>query len=268
MGTTTYSVWYANKISGWSSRLSVLSQADAPTAALNRPHDIIIGEPTTSVGADRPILLCVANNILELAAFYGNALNATSWTSNTNITGAVDVEVNIVDKYSMVIDSNGKITIAFPQDTTRDLHIVEHLASQSSWGTWETPVEIDTGSYTSPSMTLDGTDRYIFVEEVTASDINLWVDTGSGFSEATDNDLPNAGTFNDVKVKWARYNNNSPTKFDYVFQLGIVGAINYNSYPDEVPTADRTDFWHGPIPQPLFLFLISLIVLEAHLSHV
>ena len=226
MGSTTYTNWYSNKTdTSWRTRVSV----NGTTNNDNKAGDIIIGDPLSSVNADRPIIIVKTSPNTQMNAYYGDALDATAFTEETDITGSITVQGFTNFDCSLAIDSNEKIIIAFGENSSNDLMIVEHL-NASAWSSWDTPVDVDTSTnYFSPSIAIIGTDIYIYAEDSTNSDLNLWKDEGSGFSEETgDPDLPNVGTFQDVKAKWSRYNNNSPSDLDYVFQSG--DDILYNTF--------------------------------------
>lgn len=187
----------------------------------------MIADPLSLVNADRPIVAAGGGNQIDV--YYGNALAAISWTEQRDVTGSILVATGLVANISMAIDSNEKIVIAFIE-TTFDLMIVEHL-NANAWTAWETSTDVDTSTdYLAPSITINGTNVFIFVEDSTNFDINLWKDIGAGFvEETTDIDLPNVGTFNDVKVKWSSKNNNSAADLDYVFE-DSGGAVLYNTF--------------------------------------
>ena len=221
-GSAEYHNWYANNIGGtWNSRVLV----SALSGDTDICCDIIIADPLSSVNADRPII--VENSVTNIFAYYGNALNATAFNSNNDITGSITTSGSSLA--SLAIDSNETLIVSFVEGTTFDLMIVEHNNSDN-WATWQTPEDVDTSvDYFLPSIAVNDTDKYIFVEESAADDINLWKDEGSGWSEETaDADLPNSGTFNDVKAKYASKNNNSPTALDYVFEDSS-GNVLYNT---------------------------------------
>lgn len=230
MGQDLETIFYDNRIGGtWGGRIEIQR---APTASAQMIKlDLMIADPASSVNADRPIIILQDDSSTAMDAFHGTALNATVFTKTSDITGTIDVSVVIQRAIASIgIDSNEKITVTFIENTSNDLMIVEHLNS-SAWGTWETPVDVDTAQdYGNPSIAIDGTNRYIFVEHVNDNDIHLWKDVGAGFvEETTDPDLPNLGTFNDVKCKWASKNNNSPRELDYVFE-DSGGAVQYNTF--------------------------------------
>jgi len=233
MGNDFNTIYYINRIGGsWATGRVLVTQQTSPgtNAFIN---DIFIGEPTTSIGADRPIIVTEDFNNDAMSAWHGTALDASAFTESADITGTLDVDRT--RKASMCQTENGNITIAFVEDTFFDLHIVEHLAS-NSWGTWETPVEITTNSSNEPSIAASTNFRYVYVEDASTGDIDLWKEEGSGWVEETaDADLPNVGTFDDVKVKWDRQNNNSPRELDYVFNDGA--AVLYNTFQGAAPPA-------------------------------
>ena len=241
---------YNNRIGGsWNATVAVDTVGDDNYSGA----DIIIGDPLSAVGADRPIIVNgrdLSGVAGQINVSYGNALNATGFTTEDDITdwngaGPSIHGIGFVgNNMSIAIDSNKKITIAFCEHTTQDLMIVEHLHADA-WTVWQTAADVDTSTnYEYPNIIIDGTNRYIFVKDDTASDINLWKDTGSGFTEETDHDdLPNEGTFDFPLGKWANYNNNNSDQFDYVFS--DASDVLYNTFPAE------------PIPPPPSGVLIS-----------
>jgi len=224
---------YNNRIGGtWNSQVNVNNALNDNFSGAN----IMIGDPLSAVGADRPIVVSSrdasgVNGQIDVA--YGNALNATSFIEESDITDAFGVGISVFglgftgNNVSMAIDSNKKITIAFVEHTTKDLMVVEHIHTKT-WATWQTPVDVDTGSdYEFPSIAIDGTNRFIFVVDATNSDINLWKNLGVSWGEEVAGDLPNVGTFDFPICKWASKNNNSPGDLDYVF-LDSTGVL-YNT---------------------------------------
>ena len=227
MGSDLESVSYANRIGGsWNSKVLVAQKSAA--SGIMGMLDIIVADPASSVNADRPIIICEAvGSETQLDAYHGTALNATAFTQATDITGAI----SMFGFPSLAIDSNEKLVVAFIETSSSDLMIVEHLNS-SAWGTWETPVDVDTSrNYADPSIVIDGTDLYIFVESSTDNDIRLWKDTGGGWSEeTTDTHLPQVGTFDSSKGKWASRNNfEGSVQLDYVFE-DSGGAVRWQEF--------------------------------------
>jgi len=244
--SSTETLRYNNKIGGtWNSTVSVVGVADDTFGGA----DIMIGDPLSAVGADRPIIIThrsfnPAGVLGTIQVSYGNALNATGWTTESDITDTFGAGVSVFgtgfagNNISVAIDSNDKITIAFVETTTKDLMVIEHLHA-NSWATWTTPVDVNISSdYEFPSIAIDGTNRFIFVVDATNSDINLWKNLGVSWGEEVDGvDLPNVGTFNYPLVKWANYNNNSPGELDYVFEdsTGVLYNTTIGLTPPPVP---------------------------------
>jgi hypothetical protein len=201
MGADTWTNYYSNKTgASWRTRVAIFTGITSDEIIA---YDIMVADPLSSVNADRPIIVMYDDGTaLAINVYYGDALDSTAFTEELDVTGSTVVGGGHV---SFAIDSNEKITIAFVEETTRDLMIVEHL-NASAWTSWETPIQVASDfNYDSPSIAITcGTDRYIFVTNAN-DDIRLWKDNGSGWTQETDDtDLPNIGTFNDVKVKWAR----------------------------------------------------------------
>jgi len=238
MGQNKMTVYYDNRIGGtWGGRILIKQAADDFRAAIS--SDLIIGEPTAAIGADRPIIVMSDMIHEEMDAFHGNALNATSFTEETNIEGSA---VMANEPISIAIDSNGDIIIAFIEDVARDLREVRHLSS-NSWTTWESPTTIDSSrNYDEPTIAVIGTDTFVFCTTVTtANDIHMFRNEGSGYSEETDDaDLPNLGTNFDIPhVKWANKFNHIPRALDYVFNSST--TVLYNTILIPVLKTHTTD---------------------------
>ncbi len=221
MGVTTFSNYYSNRAAGVTSgvwdkaRLDVANDTNDNDGKIT---DIMIADPASSENTDLPIV-AGSGSTLQIDAYFGNVLDATSFTQESNIAAGTSFTGGI-QNISMAIDSNEKITIVFQQNSTNDLYIVEHLNS-NAWSSWETPVEVASDrNYTHPTLTIDGTKRFIIVVFVEGADLILFKNkTGTTWTEENicDPDLPNIGTFDEPKVKWASKNNNTPTQADYVF---------------------------------------------------
>ncbi len=174
MGSDVETISYANRIGGsWNTKVQVQQKTSGSSS--NFICDIIIADPHSGINADRPIIITNRDNsVAEIDAFHGTALNATAFTVASDITGTI----NKVSSASLAIDSNEKLVVAFIETTTLDLMVVEHLNSQTDWSIWETPLDVDTSTnYVNPSIAIDGTNRYIFVEDSSNNDINLWKNT-------------------------------------------------------------------------------------------
>jgi hypothetical protein len=229
MGADIYTNYYSNKTAAsWRTRVAIVTGigTDAIIA-----YDIMIADPLSSVNADRPIIVMRDSVANTIDVSYGDALDATSFTTELDVTGAI--VVGGAGNISFAIDSNEKITLAFVEDTSRDLMIVEHL-NASAWTSWETPVDVDGSfNYTNPSIAIScGTDRYIFATNAN-DDIRLWKDNGSGWTQETDDtDLPNVGTFDHVEVKWARFQFNFLATYYFDAITTIIDNDAWNDDPD------------------------------------
>lgn len=173
MGTNRLSFYYVNKIGGtWNAK--VLVRIESALFAVGHV-DIMIASPTDAIGADRPILALNGGDNLNM--FHGDTLNATSFTEESDVTGAIALDQTVsvdVRNISMVIDSTGRIVIAFTEDGSSDLMIIEHLAS-NNWATWETPVDVDTArNYVSVSLAANNTNLYILTESEDDDDLRLF----------------------------------------------------------------------------------------------
>lgn len=238
MGVGKETVFYTNKIGGsWNTKVQILqtSGAAAPVFGL----DIMITQPTNAIGADRPII-CI-NADLQMDVFHGTALNATAFTAATDVTNP-DVRP-ITRPISMVVVQNNDIYICYTDNGGQTgLRLAKHLATQATWATWESTVQINgLIDYRASSLSADINFLYAYAEASSSNDIELWKRVNGSFVEETgDADLPNAGTFNDVKTKWGSKFNNSPRELDYVFEDNN-GDVLYNTFQGEAPPVGAPD---------------------------
>jgi len=216
MGTDFNTVFYTNKIGGsWNTKVEIKGAAAEKNCLT---PSLFIGQPTNSVGADRPIVSFRNTSDGNAEITHGGALNATSFVTEFAYQTTNDVFTNCA------IDSNNDIH-ATSRNASVHLMIRTHLATQATWATWETEETASTTGYNTDSLAIDGTNRYIFAESVTPNDIDLIKDEGSGFSSST----LETGTFVNVKAKWAAKNNNQgATQIDYVF--GESGTVRWNKH--------------------------------------
>jgi len=230
MGAGKETIFYANNIGGtFNTKVQVSTKV--ATEGTMSVLDIMIADPASSVNADRPIVVSESedgNNAIDV--YHGTALNATAFTKATDVTGIFNNSAFT----SIAIDSNEKITLVFIEDASVDLMAVEHL-NGTTWGTWETPIDINNANnHGPPSIVINGTDRYIFVEHTNNNDIHLWADTGSGFSDITEGDIPEVGTFNEPIAKWSQFHNNESTvQIDYVFEEAA--QVRWNKFDLAIP---------------------------------
>jgi len=250
MGIDKPTQYYSNRIGGsFSARVLVHQSADAGTI---RGSDIIVTSPTDSVGAERPIV-CVVDSDQILICSHGTALDATAFTQNADVTGSI--QVGVIQK-SSIANENGNIWISFIEGGTNDLMVVEHLATQSNWATWETPVDVDTTrNYDFNDIVIHDDDIYVFCEDA-SSDLRLFKDIGAGFVEETaDPDLPLLSSITEPTGKFGSSINNSPREIDYVYRSG--SNIVYNTFQGQLIS---TGFPHsfGSVMGSLFAVFISL----------
>jgi len=178
MGDTTTTNYYSNKISGWRSRVTLDAKVDNDVFQVG---DIMVADPLSSVNADRPII--VARDGLAISAFYGGALDASSFTEQTQVegAGAGDSILGGENTPTVAIDSNEKIVIAFV-NVDHDLSIVEHINS-NTWANWEGRIAVDiTSDYSRSSITIEGTNMYVY-----ATDTVFAIYYYDGHNSITDN---------------------------------------------------------------------------------
>ena len=138
MGNDLPKLMYINNIGGWNGEVEV-KRASATTDTI-AGLSITIGEPTSTIGADRPIITLASDisGTPAIDAYHGNALDASGFTQELDVAGE---QPSGGEPSSIAVDANGKLTVAYV-NTSADLKVVEHLAS-SAWTAWETPVVVD-----------------------------------------------------------------------------------------------------------------------------
>ena len=144
----------------------------------------------------------------DIGTAQGDANDAASFTLfdiDTNLAvGAIGTPGT-----SIAVDSLGNQHVAFVSNTSSvgDAHIRKHNYGDD-WDTeagglgWQAVELVSTSFSLTPTLVIDGTDRYIFVEEIGTDDIELYIDTGGGWAIHTTSPIE-GGTFNTVKGKWA-----------------------------------------------------------------
>lgn len=257
MGVTTWYAMYSNNITSGGTTFKTGINVFFGTGGVD-VWDIMIADPDTSVGADRPII-CGYGGSTTLSLSKGNALNATSWST---MAGNFDVQStapgNIIKVESGA--NAGNLVVCGVDNSS----LVGNVYSYDYDSVW---VSINFNSSQSFNFTEDShfpclANKYdvvlaLFVEEEFTDDIELWTKTGT-FQFADQNslssDLPEVGTYVATRCKWAMYNNNNPDDFDYVFE--DTGGLYYNSVdisgigtPD---TTTRDKYIQGYLPQVLF----------------
>lgn len=148
----------------------------------------------------------------DLTAAVGNANDATSFTLQD-----VDTSVNVTENQrgsSIAIDSSGNSWVAYVDDSTNYIRLVEHLDGDA-WGTWQASVTNSNVGY-EPSVAANGTEIYIFYEN-DANDISYDKYTGGWLGET----VVATGTYHDVHTKWAyNFNNGSTVQIDFLYSDG------------------------------------------------
>lgn len=232
MGTAWNTVHHSRRTGGTWDAKTIVTPASNNVQYNN--FSAIIADPLSAVNADRPIV--VANLSSQMDAYYGNALAATSWVEQRDVASGNGPRIGSNDNPSMAIDTNEKITVAYSEQTTNDMAVVEHL-NANAWASWETRVIVDVlGAGQVCALAVDGTDRYILDRQGDA-DLHLFksLNGGSWSEDTSDPDLPNVGTFAVARFKWSAKNDNSPKEMDYVFIDGTI--ILYNTFTVAVGAA-------------------------------
>lgn len=207
MGSDFDTVYYNNRIGGsWNASSTEIEGATAGNGQNCRYPDIAVDAD------DKPCIVYLDTTGTNSRAAQGNANNATSFdlfTVNSNsVSGSVAAP-------SMAVDSSGNhhVVTYGSSEATVDLTIREHQYGDTWTTTWQTEEIIDDYSSTSesyyyPTLVIDSTDRYVFVEQFSSNDIYYYTDSGGSWTGPT---LLETGTYNTVKAKWGLAVDNDST---------------------------------------------------------
>lgn len=203
MGADYQTATYSNRIGGsWRSGVEI----EGATAEFNvEDYDI-------AIDADNlPVVSYYRINSAFRGAI-GNANNATSFTLQTFNSG-VNNQSPIPRESSIAVDSEGNHHIAWIQHSAVNdwqLKIREHSYGDA-WTTLQTETTVTSNTsdneWFTPALVIDGTNKYIFLEEEN-HDVEYWYDTGSGW---TSGGTLETGTYNTVRAKWAFWVDNDST---------------------------------------------------------
>ena len=242
MGNNIVTAEYSNRIGGsWKARVTIATGLDDENFTF---HDMVIAEPTQAVGDDRPIIQLLHRNAVGTDGVFdlhhGNALDATGFTTALDITTTAPQQD---DSANLSIDDAGNIWIIFTGDLNRNLRSIEHLATQSVWGTWETEQVIASDfDYADPCGTTAG--RFVYAIGIAAvggpnEEVRLFRREGTTWvQETADLDLPVVGTtLSDPRIKFGKHDKN-PTSLDYIFEDGA--NIVYNQLTTVNPQSQKT----------------------------
>jgi len=221
-------VFYKNRIGGaWNAEVAVA------TAENTEGVDLIIGIPTTAVGADRPIILAVKRSPREVEFLHGNALNATSFVSSGDLfltQGPVD------DGVKIAIDGKNFIHCSFGGATIDSLFYTTHDPA-NAWATWATPTVVDTDNSfrehniaVLPNGISQATGIHIIaipLSGVNARDVVMYIDKGSGFVKTV---LSVGVAFVNVATRSAKYGNNFPFTLDFNWAFDTTSPILYDLF--------------------------------------
>lgn len=212
--------YYINKINNtWNQPIQITSETGSGDLTNNQ---VIIGHPTSSINDDRPIIVLIDNNSTipfsesyRIHAYYGNALNATSFTDQTVYErdgGYVIPSTNRDSSLIMVQANNGDLMILYNDgnftDGNYELKSIKHIAS-NDWTTWESPQIIASGLQGKQVVggLANSNGVYLIVE-----DWNYNVPAKLYYYNSTDWDsgtiiYDNLDGFSAVNAKWSKYNN-------------------------------------------------------------
>ena len=180
--------------------------------------------------------VCNQQGTSNVQAHLGNALDATSFTSLSIISGAPLAESTCSIACS---DDQNTTNIAY-LDTGFDVHRVTHDNSVA----W-TPVSNWTDQEVSPtpdsfgvSMVMLKNVEYIIARNSGTSSILLWTNAGGGWTNLTIDDPTDVLQM--PKAKWSIYNNHkSPFYIDYMFYNNTDAALEWHQY--EIPQLIMSD---------------------------
>lgn len=230
MGSTYYTVWYANKTGGaWSTPVQVYGAAAQRNS--HAPDIVIDGDNKPCISFWYQELTGMPNGFF--VAGQGNANNATGFTLKELVYAGTVTFPNS----SMAVDSSGNHLVAFFDTLTVRLH--KHNYGDP-WTTWQS--YIDTGAVSgSFSLVANGADLYLFYENE-SKDICYRTYTGTwGSGSLSAEVVLEAGTFNTVKAKFGFWVDNDSegsivtSESPYVRRSAV--TIDY-VFLDEIATPD------------------------------
>jgi hypothetical protein len=197
-------VYYTNKVgAGWKAQV----QIEGATAQKN------CGMPDITISDENvPEISYINVTSVQVTAAQGNANDAASFTLFDVETTAKTALDNTAT--SIAIDSAGATYVAWISSVD-DLKI-RKCPDGNSWTTgWDATTTLDSANnLKTPSLAIDGTDRYVFAVDTGNNDLYYYKNSDARV-------LVETGTFTWPKAKWAFNNNNQgSTQIDYVFQNG------------------------------------------------
>jgi hypothetical protein len=179
---------------------------------------------------DIPQMSYIYNNS-NLHVELGNQNDATSFSLYSGITA---ISTSVYNMTSIVVDKKGNTYVSY-LDTGDDVHVVKHIKAKA-WGTWETTVEVGTGTFTEggTSLTINQAgDLYVFSIPTVTFDTTYWKSSNEGItwgSAQTDNHP--SGTEQYIKSRWSFLNFHQPYKLDYSLNLSN-SDIGFNTVLSE-----------------------------------
>ncbi|MDQ3099206.1 MAG: DUF2341 domain-containing protein [bacterium] len=196
---SNHSVRYTNRIGGtWKTPVVVETVQNFNTTLAINEDDI-------------PEIAYINVTGAQLTAAVGNVNNAASFTLHD-----IDSSVNITSGNtgsSIAVDASGNTWVAYLDDLATDyITLVKHNDADA-WTTWQTPFN-NTNAGNAPSITISGSDIYVFYEDE-LDDIKY--DKYNGTSWLGETNLA-TGTYSIAIVKWSYlYNNSGSTKIDFMY---------------------------------------------------
>ena len=244
-GSTNYEISYINNVdNNWNA--GVYYEVEGTGNAKDCKY------PDISIDKDNKPVISYSNTTDDdVGTAIGNQNDAESFTLQ-------DVDTYAYARTSICVDSSGNHYVAYRDASNQYIYLRKHNYGDN-WDTW---VARATGSDegSNPSLAVDGTDIYIFYENVGNNIVYEKVTGGSSWQ----GDITlETGTYNTVKAKWAyavdrdsggtnRGGSSGRLEIDYAFtdETGTPDIL-FNSLTLEVPEGNApTSVFYGPLVGP------------------
>ncbi|MFC1647148.1 peptidoglycan DD-metalloendopeptidase family protein [Patescibacteria group bacterium] len=241
-GTPDSAVYYTNKVTGsWKASVTV----EDPVGAGDGYSNIAIINKYSNEDTDWPIIAFINNTDDYLQAECGVTDDAGSFNGYD-----VDTDVNDVGGergVSLGVDSANNLWIAYVRDdgSADDITLArrDYSGEQSFWTSYWTIDITNSNVGYEPSMSVVGSDMYVFYEEDSSDEIVYDKYDYANTSWSGETQLATgATTYQDVHVRWSNEHNNDGYLIDYIYSDGTDIFWDYiDVTPVNINTASNFD---------------------------